>query len=361
MKLIIQNQTSSPLSYASGAISVAANGTLTLTLAQQLLAISDGAVRNDCGTSKIYISDGYTVYGSNDATNYLDKIAAQWSVLTGATDSSQIGNIGDRLKSASTLYDSNGTEAGTSSNPINTAATLSFAPELLNGRLFTTSIEVNAAAAGSDNALVLFRNPLNSAKNIFIYKVIVGISTANVAATFKIFGQPTLTTTTATITTIVQGALSTVITVTTSGAHGATVGAQATISGTTNFNGTYTVASVTSSTVYTINTTISILGASNSGGTSVVASSLGTLMSIFPLKRVASPVASIALANQLPTLSSNGSQLITIAQGQNTTPPLLVDSAQISLEPGQNLVISGNPNSNNRSTTVTLIWSEVPQ
>lgn len=261
----------------------------------------------------------------------------------------------------STLYDSSGTEVGTTSNPLVNTATLSFAPELLAGRLFSTSIEANAATSGSDNPLVLFRNPVSSGKNFFIFKIIVGISTSNVAATFKVFGNPTMTNTVATITTITQTGLSTTVTVTTSGANGATVGATVVITGTTNFNGTYTVASVTSSTIYTFTRTAPLFTQTNNAGTSTMNSSLGTVMSIFPLKRVASPLTSVALANSLPTLPANGDQLIAIAQGQNTTPPLLVDSAQMSLEPGQTLIITGNPNSNNRSTTVTIIWSEVTQ
>jgi hypothetical protein len=259
------------------------------------------------------------------------------------------------------LRDSAGTETGITSNPLITTVTLSYAPELLAGRLYATSAVINAASSGVDNPLMLFRNPLDSGKNYFVYKIVVGISVANVAGVFKLFGQPTLNNTVTNITNITQTSLSTTVTVTTSTNHNATVGATATIDGTVNFNGAWTVASVTSATIYTFTKSAVLITTTETTGTSTVNSSLGTGIGEYPLKRVASPTAATGLASTTPTVSSNGEQLIVVSQGQNSASPLLMDEAQLSLEPGQNILVTGDPSSNNRATSVSIIWSEVAQ
>lgn len=264
-------------------------------------------------------------------------------------------------RAVSTLVDSNGVDFGTTTNPFINTTTLSFAPELLNGRLFSASAALNASNSGADNPLMLFRNPVASGKTYFIFKVLTSISIANVAGVFKVFGSPVLSSTVANITNITQNGLSTTVTVTTSTNHNATVGATATIAGTVNFNGAWTVASVTSATVYTFTKSAPLFTTTETTGTSTVPSSLGTAISAYALKRVASPAAATGLATSLPTVSSNGNQLIVVSQGQNSAMPPLVDSAQLSLEPGQNMLITADPSSNNRAVSVTIIWSEVPQ
>lgn len=282
------------------------------------------------------------------------------STISGGTDGTTIGNISDRLKTASTVYDSGGTESGTSTNPFTVAVALSYAPDLFAGRLFGASTEVNAAVSGSDNPQVLLRNPLNSGKNYFIYKVNTGCNVTNITAVFKVFGNPTLSSTVANISNITQGGLSTTVTVTTVTSHSATVGATAVIAGTTNFNGSWTVVSVTSATVYTFTRTPApLFPIVETTGTSTVASSLGTVLNGYALKRVASPTAATALLTTIPTVSSNGQQLLNLSQGQNSTSPPLIDAAQISLEPGQTLLITARPASNNREMSISLIWSEV--
>lgn len=260
------------------------------------------------------------------------------------------------------LRDAAGVETGTVSNPLTTTVTLSFAPELLNGRLFGAAALLNAATGGGDNPLVLIRNPLSSGKNYFIFKTICGVNVTNVLSTFKVFGSPVFNNTVANISTINQPGLDTTVTVTTATNHNATVGATATIAGTVNFNGSWTVTGVTSPTIYTFTKTPApLITVNETVGTSTVPSSLGTTLNAYSFKRVASPMTATALVTTLPTTSSNGQQLIAMAQGQNSTQTTLIDQAQISLEPGENLLITGAPSSNNREVSVSLIWSEVDQ
>lgn len=240
---------------------------------------------------------------------------------------------------------------------INTATTQSL--QLANGQLFTASTQVIAATGSADNPLVLFRNPNSNIKTMFIKKILLNVEVINIIVTYKIFGNPTLTNTVSTITNITQPGLGTTVTVTTSTANGATVGATVVITGTTNFNGTYTVASVTSSTIYTFTKSAPLLTTTNTSGTSTMSSSLGTVLTSYPLKRVASPTLSTAILTTSPTVPSNGDQLIVAGNGQNAGAISIIDSEMISLEPGQNLIIAANPASNNRSVTVTIIWSEI--
>lgn len=342
MQLSIVNTTGSTKTYLSGAVSVLANSTLAITSSVQQISLSaDGALAADVTSGAVNISDGTTIYGSSDAIFYL-QLMPRFFVPVADTSGNGI---------TSTL---NNGKQSLDVNMTNTA----IPTELLNGQLFSTSVEANAATSGADNPLLLFRNPVGSGKTCFIKRILVGVEIVNIPTTFKVYGRPTLTNTVATITNITQGALSTTVTVTTSAANGATVGATVVISGTTNFNGTFTVASVTSTTIYTFTKTAGT-GNTNTSGTSTMNSSLGTAMSAFPMKRVASPTAAIALVTSLPTVPSNGDQLMAVAQGQNSAAFALVDSDLISLEPGQNLLLTGSPNSNNRLMTVTIIWSEL--
>lgn len=231
--------------------------------------------------------------------------------------------------------------------------------QINNGQVFSTVAQVVAATSGQDNPLLFLRNPLSSGKTILLKKVLLNVETPNINVTYKIFAQPVLNTTISTITNITQPALSSAITVTTATPHGATTGAELTISGTTNFNGTYSVISVTSTTIYALTGTIHLTTITNTSGTSTVTSSVGTNKVINPLKRVTSPMPSIALATTLPTVTSNGTPLVIAGSGQNNPPLNVIDDDLISLAAGQNILITADPDSNNRSIAITIIWAEV--
>lgn len=72
--LIIYNQTANPLSYLSGTITVAANGTTTVPDDSKGTLSIDGAFRSDCSNNIVQVSDGTTKFGATDAIRYLDTI-----------------------------------------------------------------------------------------------------------------------------------------------------------------------------------------------------------------------------------------------------------------------------------------------
>jgi hypothetical protein len=179
--------------------------------------------------------------------------------LIGA-DGTAIGNDGDRLKVDAALTPQNS--------------------DLINGRLFSTAVSVNAATGSSDNAILLFKNPVGSGKTIYIQKLTAGTDVTNVSVTIKVFANPTTT-------------------------------------------------------------------------------AAGSTLTKVALKRVSSPTASIAEASSLPTATSNGTLMFAVPLGQNAGAFDVINSALISLEAGQSILITAAPNSNNRQATLTLIWSEV--
>lgn len=97
--LKIYNNTANPLSYLSSAITIAANGNTTVPSNKYYELAQDGVIRHDLIIGTVYLNDGDDLnYGSTDGTDYLDRILSQNATLTGATDGTRIGNIGDRLK-----------------------------------------------------------------------------------------------------------------------------------------------------------------------------------------------------------------------------------------------------------------------
>lgn len=61
-------------------------------------------------------------------------------------------------------------------------------------KVYTTVVSVNMASSGTDNPLLLLRNPSGSGKTMYLYKTSFGVAVANVFATFKLFSNPTITT-----------------------------------------------------------------------------------------------------------------------------------------------------------------------
>lgn len=72
----------------------------------------------------------------------------------------------------------------------------------------------------------------------------------------------------------------------------------------------------------------------------------------------ASNPSTVALASTLPTVSSLGT-LITVAQvGQNNNSIDMNEDFAVKINPGNSILITGNPNSNNRNAAITLVWQE---
>ncbi len=89
-----------------------------------------------------------------------------------------------------------GTEIGTTTNPI-IAGSISGLNDIANltftGKMYAIAIDINAATAGADNRLVLFRNPAGSGKTIYIRRIDFGNDIANVSLNGKVFSDPTVT------------------------------------------------------------------------------------------------------------------------------------------------------------------------
>jgi hypothetical protein len=75
MILIIENQTSNPLSYLGGALTVSANGNTTVPLAQLYPACRDPHLVSDCINAIVNLNDGVNDYSGENATGYLNQIA----------------------------------------------------------------------------------------------------------------------------------------------------------------------------------------------------------------------------------------------------------------------------------------------
>lgn len=260
--------------------------------------------------------------------------------IDGGTDNTPIGNVDDSLKTI--------------------AAHGPIAP-LLAGTLFGAATVANATSSGANNPLLLLRNPLNSGNIYYIQRVTGGTSVANVAMVFRGYADPVFNNTVANISTISQIGLSTTVTVTTSTNHNATVGATATIAGTVNFNGNWTVVSVLSATQYTFTKSAVLITTTENTGTSTVPSSLGTTVSAFSMKRASSMATATGLVTSLPTVSSSGSLLQSIVTGQNSNSDRIIEGTSVSLDPGTSLLITGDPSSNNRNCEISIVWSEVSQ
>ena len=72
MILVLGNTTASPQSYLSGAISVSAGGTTTVSnVAQQLQLATDGTLRQNIINGAATVGDNVNTLGSQDAINYL--------------------------------------------------------------------------------------------------------------------------------------------------------------------------------------------------------------------------------------------------------------------------------------------------
>ena len=64
-------------------------------------------------------------------------------------------------------------------------------------------------------------------------------------------------------------------------------------------------------------------------------------------------------AFQLPTISVLGARMASYYCGQNSNSVSAVEDMSIHIQPGHSILLTGNPSSNNRLGTLTIIWVEV--
>lgn len=141
---------------------------------------------------------------------------------------------------------------------------------------FGFATAINQPTAGSDNPLILLKNPSGSGKTVYLSFVAYGINVANVLGNIRIFKSPTITS-----------------------------------------NGT--------------SETVQSFG----GGTTAV-----NLYST-------------------PTISANGTLISSFVTGQNSSSVLVPINFEISVAANSNILITGNPGSNNRNAEISMRWIEL--
>lgn len=68
----------------------------------------------------------------------------------------------------------------------------------------------------------------------------------------------------------------------------------------------------------------------------------------------------VALLTSLPTVTSATQIIAAVGAGQNTPAAPLGAEFNIALQPNNSILITGNPASNNRAVSMTIVWIEVP-
>lgn len=95
MQLVIFNTTSSPKTYLSGNVTVAANGSTNVVNVNYILQLTiDGQLRNDILTSAVYITDGVNNFGNVDAINYLYELVKNIGPISDSNGSSLTSTAG---------------------------------------------------------------------------------------------------------------------------------------------------------------------------------------------------------------------------------------------------------------------------
>lgn len=150
---------------------------------------------------------------------------------------------------------------------------------LSNNKMFSVSTDLSMASAGTDNPLILIKNPSDSGKIIYFVKIQAGISVSNVAARFILYANPTIT-------------------------------------------------------------------------------SNGTVITNRQRNVGNSPTSGSALTYTSPILSALGNKISSSECGQNSNSVTFAEDFSLSLQPGNNLLLTGDPLSNNRNSVLTLIWVE---
>jgi hypothetical protein len=70
--------------------------------------------------------------------------------------------------------------------------------------------------------------------------------------------------------------------------------------------------------------------------------------------------ATIAQTFTTPTVTANGTSLFRYESGQNMNSTEIIGDALFVLNPGNTMLLTGDPLSNNRNTVITIYWTEIP-
>lgn len=191
------------------------------------------------------------------------------------------GTVNTRLKDGSGNSIVRGQTTMANSLPIVVASDQSTIPTSVGlptflDKTFGYATGMNQPSAGTDNPLILIRNPNASGKTVYFSIISYGIAVANVFGTIRAYKNPTITS-----------------------------------------NGT--------------------------AKTIVAFGSASTVLNLY----------------EVPTISANGTLLGTAVCGQNTNSVINQLDFQVQLPANSNLLITGNPSSNNRPAEITVRWIEI--
>lgn len=86
----------------------------------------------------------------------------------------------------------------------------------------------------------------------------------------------------------------------------------------------------------------------------------GSTITAYPRNIGNSQPSAVGLVTSLPTITANGGFISNISVGQNTASSIIFDSSfSVCIQPGNSILLTGNPTSNNRNAAVSIIWAEV--
>lgn len=89
-----------------------------------------------------------------------------------------------------------------------------------------------------------------------------------------------------------------------------------------------------------------------------VVTSAGTTLSPMNRSVGGSYPNSVAQVTKVPTVSANGELLTALNVGQNNNSIDMNEEFAIKINPGNTLMITANPSTNNREVTITVVWQE---
>lgn len=152
-------------------------------------------VNNTAGASAVNIQDGgnsITVDGTVTANQgTANTLANRWPVIvTDGTNTMPTADVASRAQ-----FDK--ITDGTDTLGVNPDGSIVIQPILEyyvgQGQVFTLTGSFNAATGGSDNPILLIKNPNASGKTLRLRKLYVGCNVANVIVSFSIYYAPTIT------------------------------------------------------------------------------------------------------------------------------------------------------------------------
>jgi hypothetical protein len=235
-------------------------------------------ITNGSGASAVNVQDGGNSLTIDTPQLPSSLVSGRLNGNIGAWFDSTVPTVGQKTmdNSIPIVIASNQTPISIVSNP---ASEPGLGPYVTTNKVWSVCLSVNQASAGSNNPLLLIKNPVSSGKKVYIFKISAGINVTNVLSNFNIFIDPTIT--------------------------------------------------------------------SNGSSQTIVNNYIGGSSS------------SVCTAFSLPTISVSGTRVRTAVCGQNTNSVVMAEDFSLVLGENHNLLITGNPSSNNRAAEIEIVWIEV--